>query len=186
MALDEAEAASEWIAAAGATYPMLIDPDHRSADLLGIVNVPSAVWIDEDDCVVRPPVIAPGDDTFREFTKIDAEVHHDQLRAWVREGVLPPDLDAERAGAPVLSDDDRQARAHRRLGAYLHRAGRDEAAARQLAAANRLAAMDWTIRRGTLPMQGLDPFGTPFFDFYQEWEAAGRPGYGAPGSTEAS
>ena len=136
--------------------------------------MPSATWIDEDDNVVRPPVIAPVDDLFRDFTGVDSSVHHEQLRAWVVEGVLPPVRAVEGPTA-----NEQRARTERRLGAYLHRVGRDDRAAVHFARAAELAPMDWTIRRGTLPMVGDDPFGQTFFDFMTEWTDAGRPGYGA-------
>jgi hypothetical protein len=174
VALDESGAAREWVDAASPTHPTLVDPDHVLAERLGIVNIPSTVWIDEVDDVVRPPVIAPVDDTFRDFTNIESSVHHDELRAWVRDGILPPTRAVD-----VPTADEQLARAERRLGAYLHRRGLADRAAAHFARAAELAPMDWTIRRGTLPMLGDDPFGQTFFDFVGEWTEAGRPGYRA-------
>ena len=178
VALDEPDAAREWIEASNPTYPVVLDADHVVAERYGFVNVPTAVWIDEDDRIVRPPDITPADDMWRDFTGIDSAVHHDALRAWVRDGVAPLAAGDVRHHQPRPTDAEQLARAERRLGAWLHRRGRLDAAARHLARARELAPMDWTIRRGTLPLRGDDPFGDAFFAFLAEWEAAGSPGYG--------
>ena len=137
--------------------------------------MPSVVWVDEQDRIVKPPTIAPGDDQFVEFTKIEADRHHDLLRAWVRDGVLPAGAASE---APERTDDEQRALAHRRIAAHHQRAGRTGAARAQLALAQELAPWDWTVRRGGIAMTGGDPFlGAEFTSFWEEWDAAGRPGY---------
>jgi hypothetical protein len=121
--------------------------------------------------------MAPVDDLFKDFTNVDSTVHHEQLRAWVHENVLPYSEQDARTRVPVPTAAEQLARAERRLGAHLHRMGHDDRAQDHFARAVELAPMDWTIRRGTMPLHGGDPFGAEFFEFWQEWDAAGRPGY---------
>lgn len=178
VALDEAEAAREWIEAAGATYPCVIDPDHVVAERYGFINVPTAIWIDEDDRIVRPPDITPANDLFKDFTGIESEIHHQALRAWVCDGVLPVTAEEARSHQSVPAPEHELARLHRRVGAHLHRSGDDAGAALHLEQARALAPWDWTIHRGALPLEGRDPFGKDFFDYVERWTAAGGPGYG--------
>ncbi len=37
---------------------MVVDQAHPLGELLGVVNVPSGMWVDEDGTVVRPPETA--------------------------------------------------------------------------------------------------------------------------------
>ena len=107
---DDPEDSRPWIEAGHPSYPVAVDTAHVTAERYGITNVPSVVWVDEDDNIVKPPTIAPGDDQFVEFTKIASEQHHDALRRWVRDGELPES--AQRRAAP----------AHRRRAAGARRA----------------------------------------------------------------
>lgn len=91
--------------------------------------------------------------------------------------MLPEDDQAVRGCQDLPGEELQLARAERRLGAWLHRAGRPDAARSRLERATELAPLDFTVRRGSMPLKGEDPFGQVFFDFWEEWDAAGRPGY---------
>jgi peroxiredoxin len=172
---DDPEDSRPWIEAGRPSYPVAVDTAHVTAERYGITNVPSVVWVDEDDNVVKPPTIAPGDDQFVEFTKIESEQHHEALRRWVRDGVLPESANAE---GHERSDAEQRALAQRRVAAHLQRRGDTSAAKEHLAAAQELAPWDWTVRRGGIALTGGDPFlGEEFTSFWEEWDAAGRPGY---------
>jgi hypothetical protein len=155
----------------------VIDRDHAWAEHYGVINVPTTIWVDEDDRIVRPPAIAPGDDKFIDFVGFSAEPHHQALREWVRNGTLPMADDEVQARRPAPDPQLQLARAERRLAMHLLRRGYEELGHAHLDQALALAPDDWTIHRGSLPVRGKDPFGEDFFDFYERWQAAGRPGY---------
>src|SRR5262245_54370983 len=92
--------AQPWIDAARPTYVALLDRDHRLANLYGIVNVPQAVWIDENGRIVRPPEPAGAYEGFRKMDRTTREVpeavarltartksaYLDAIRDWVNRG----------------------------------------------------------------------------------------------------
>jgi hypothetical protein len=79
VAMDVPEAARPWIEAAKPTYPCLIDRDHYVADLYNMVNVPQAVWIDEEGRIVRPPESAGASDGFRQMNRVTKQMTPEQL-----------------------------------------------------------------------------------------------------------
>ncbi|MBI3104463.1 MAG: TlpA family protein disulfide reductase [Candidatus Rokubacteria bacterium] len=178
VALDRGpEDARPWIEAARPTHPSLIDVGHAVADLYNMVNVPTVVWIDERGRIVRPNDVAFGTDTFRHITGIEAARHLGALRAWAR-GQAPVMAAREvRALQRVPSQADQQARAEFGLGRWLAERGRGEAAERHFVRAGELAPHDFTIRRGTMPIRGIDPMGPAFRAMLEEWVGAGKSYY---------
>jgi len=140
------------------------------ADLYNMVNVPTVVWVDEGGHIVRPNDVAFGTDTFRHITGIEAAKHLGLLRAWVR-GELAPQT---RAYQSLPSPSDQLARAEFGLGQWLYERGRPEAAARHFLRAGGLAPHDFIIRRGTIPMRGVDPIGPEFRAMLGDWTKAGN------------
>jgi hypothetical protein len=178
---DAAELVRPWVD--GIAFPVLLDREHLLTELLAISNVPTVVWIDEDNGIARPNGVAFGTDMFKDFTGVDAEPHKDEIRRWVREGVVPIDRGGARRAVGDLTDDEVLARLHFRVAAHARSGGDDASARRHFDAAGRLAPHDWTIRRAAMPLVGDDPFGQRFFDMQQEWAEAGKPYHGLPATT---
>ena len=177
VALDRSpEDIRPYIEAASPTHPSLIDTEHVLADLYGMINVPTAVWIDERGVVVRPPDTMFPDDKFIAFHGLNAEPYLAALRAWVKEGVAPLSEAEVRSYQTLPGRDQQLARAHFAIAWHLHKRGLTEAAERHFVRAGELAPQDWTIRRGSMPIRGLDPMGEPFLELWQ----SGTPRYNVP------
>jgi hypothetical protein len=180
VALDQAvEAARPWIEAAQPTHPSLVDPEHVVADLYGVINVPTVIWIDEAGRIVRPCDVQFGTDTFKMFSGKESGPFLAALRRWVDTGAGALAADEVRRHQKLPTREDQAARAEFTLAWHLQRAGRAEAAERHFVRAGALSPHDWTIRRGSMPIRGIDPMGPVFFDLAREWDAAGRPSYPA-------
>lgn len=179
IALDRsADDSRPWIEAAGATHPSLVDTEHVTADRYRIVNVPTGIWIDEHGRIARPNDAVFGTDTFKDMHGIASGPHLDALRAWVTAGALPFRSDDDVRAHQVLPTAEEQlARAEFTLAWFLHRQGRSEAAERHFLRAGDLSPHDWTIRRGSMPIRGLDPMGEALIPLWSEWAAAGMPYY---------
>jgi peroxiredoxin len=167
----------------GIDLPVLVDRQHVLTERYAISNVPTVLWIDEDDRIVRPNGVAFGTDLFVDFTGVSAGPHLDMVRRWVRDGEAPADGDDARAAVEDLSDDELLARLHFRVAAAARRRGDgargdEDTARRHFDAAVALAPYDFTVRRAAMPLTGRDPFGQEFFAWYQEWQDAGMPYHG--------
>jgi hypothetical protein len=174
VALDvDPEEARPFIDAAAPTHPSLVDRAHVVDELLGVVNVPNGVWIDEDGMIVRPaepaqPGRSPINDQLRsidlstlpddvaamltEARKIrsEPELYMTMLRDWVEHGAqsqyaLDPDEVVRRSHA--RSDDEARAAAHFEIGEHLHRGGDHAGAIVHWREAHRLHPANWTYKR---------------------------------------
>jgi hypothetical protein len=81
-----AKDAGPWIEKANPEYTALIDQEHLVTKLYGMVNVPTAVWINEQGRMVRPKEAAFVDDRFKNLTHLDTARYLDAIRDWVAKG----------------------------------------------------------------------------------------------------
>lgn len=172
-----ADDARQWIEKAAPSHPSLIDTQHVVADRYNMVNVPTVVWIDEQGRIVRPNDVTFGSDMFKAVTNIESEKHHAILRAWVRGEAPAMDPEAVHAHQKLPTFDEQFARAEFALGFLLSERGRPEAAERHFLRGGELAPHDFMIRRGSMPIRGINSMGPDFVKMSQDWAAAGHKYY---------
>ncbi len=98
VALDfDREKARPWIEAASPTHPSLIDSDHRIDALLGITNVPMAVWIDETGTLVRPAETASVEPSKYAAMEVDDNIPEPMRSVLLELKQVPSDGEAYRA-----------------------------------------------------------------------------------------
>jgi tetratricopeptide (TPR) repeat protein len=203
------EAAGPWIDRAKPTHPSLIDSGHVLDELLGIVNVPTGVWIDEHGLIVRPPEPAfpwrprkPTEESLAQLPpllveqmkeaqniRIEPEPYLAALRDWVARGADSPYAlgpeEVLRRSRPRSAERSRAA-ASFELGQYLHRQGHPDDAVAWFREAHRLQPENWTYKRQAWsladPLQG--PTEAYDSDFLTELRALGAENFYAPAKLE--
>ena len=171
MALDAggAAAARPFIEAAAPEHPSLIDQTHVCDELFGFVNVPNAVWIDEQGVLVRPAHAAhikrsPLRDMevpeglgrvgeiLHEVKKIKAEpeLYRAAIVDWAEKGadseyaLSPDEVVARSRPRPA---DHAEAAAAIELAQHLWREGDRDAAVGWFRRAHELQPDNWTYKR---------------------------------------
>jgi hypothetical protein len=185
-------AAEPWIKAANPTYPCIIDRRHIVAELFDMVNVPNAVWIDENGKIVRPSEPAGSSDAFRKMdhttfaippdalAELQAKrsAYLDAIRDWVDKGAaskfaLSEEEAVRRMHTP--SDDHVRAAANFRLGEYLAEIGHPQDAQKYFAEAKRLRPESWNYKRQAWALEDPMKAGGP--EFWAAVDALGEKKY---------
>ena len=166
----------EFVDAAAAAHPSLLDVTHRMDALFGVVNIPNVIWIDEDGVIVRPAepgwppptrrpdVRGPARPASQDVSSRPAEArprtflsggqnraaYPDAIRDWVANG---------RSSAFVMTPEQVVARSTPRpvevseaaaefeLANHLWRAGERELAVVHFNRCHRLQPENWTYKR---------------------------------------
>lgn len=171
-----AETAREFIEAADPSYVCLIDEQHQIADLYNMVNVPNAVWIDENGTIVRPSETAGSHDSFRSMNRTDFSQSDEALalaekaqstylaavKDWAIKGVGSEHAFSEQEAREHITRPTQQtALAHTnfQLGVYLRKNGKEKEGDLFLASAAELHPDSWNMFRQAMNLRDIGELG---------------------------
>jgi len=139
--------AGTWYDQAKATYVTLVDENHTISSLYKLVNVPSAVWIDESGKIVR---IDEG--TYATTHKMGSfefgrDDYAPMVKDWVKKGVASQYASGDAVPDLRKSSSDALAEVNFKLGVYFHQRGDSQKADQYWVAAQKLNPDSWNYHR---------------------------------------
>ena len=181
-----AKDAAPWITAAKPEYVALIDDKHLVTQLYNMVNVPTAVWINEKGMIVRPNEVAYVDNRYKAMHGIDAGPYLDAIRDWVANGDRSQFVMNEQEVKERLkpqSAERSMADAEFALAEYMHKNGKGEDAITHFKEAQRLDPDNWNYKRQAWALSDAEKnYGTSFMKEVQKLN--GKPYYAPRKLTE--
>lgn len=139
--------AGRWYDAAKASYVTLVDENHTISSLYNLVNVPSAVWIDESGKVIRVDEGAYATTHKMGEFEFGRDDYAPMVKDWVLKG-----KDSVYASGNQLPDLNRNtekalAEPNFKLGVYFHRQGIEDKANHYWQVAQHLNPDSWNYHR---------------------------------------
>ena len=171
--------AGKWIESGKVEYTTLIDKDHLVTKLYNMVNVPTAVWINEKGRIVRPNEVGYSSNAGISITKVDTTNYINGLYDWVKLGEKSIYAMSETELRERLTPQNPEwalAAAEFSLAQYFHLGGNAQAAIPHYKEAQRLNPENWNFKRQAWMLTSADKeYGTSFTKEVQKLN--GKPYY---------
>jgi tetratricopeptide (TPR) repeat protein len=160
--------AGPWITREKLDYTVLIDDKHVVTQLYNMVNVPTAVWINEKGRIVRPNEVAYVDNRYKALHNLEAEPYIEAIRDWAQNGDRSPYALSEQELKGRIKPHDAEramADAEFALAEYLYSKGFGAEAISHFKEAQRLAPDNWNYKRQAWALSNAErDYGTSFMN----------------------
>ena len=171
--------AGKWIEAGHPEYTVLIDKQHLVTKLYNMVNVPTAVWINEQGRIVRPNEVGYSSNAGTSVHKVDTTEYINGLYDWVKLGEKSAFAMSEKELRERLTPqnpDWAMAATEFSLAEYLYQTGQGAAAIPHYKEAQRLNPENWNFKRQAWALSNAEKeYGTSFTKEVQKLN--GKPYY---------
>jgi hypothetical protein len=148
-------------------FTVLIDSTHLVTRLYDMVNVPTAVWINEQGLIVRPNEVAYVDNRYTRMHHLEAAPYLEAIRDWAEKGEQSPFVLREAQLKERIKPQNPEhalAAVEFALAEHLYHAGHGADAIPHFKEAQRLNPDSWNYKRQAWALSDAKrDYGTDFF-----------------------